>query len=42
MRKQGLENMVVTGKIDGKRGRPRLNFVRSPTMLMHVSEIEAR
>ena len=42
MRKQGLENIVVTGKIEGERsrGRPRLNFMKSLSQLLKISEVE--
>ena len=42
MRKHGLENIVVTGKIEGKRsrGRPRLNFMKSLSQLLKISEAE--
>ena len=38
MRKHGLENIVVTGKIEGERsrGRPRLNFMKSLSQLLKV------
>ena len=37
MIKQGLENIVVPGKIEGKRGRgrPRLKCLRRLSQLMH-------
>ena len=42
MRKHGLENIVVTGKIEGERsrGRPRLNFMKSLSQLLKISEVE--
>ena len=42
MRKHGLENIVVTGKIEGERsrGRPRLNFMKSLSQLLNISEVE--
>ena len=42
MRKHGLENIVVTGKIEGerRRGRPRLNFIKSLSQLLKISEVE--
>ena len=40
MRKHGLENILVTGKIEGERsrGRPRLNFMKSLSQLLKISE----
>ena len=42
MRKHRLENIVVTGKIEGERGRgrPRLNFMKSLSQLLKISEVE--
>ena len=42
MRKHRLENIVVTGKIEGERsrGRPRLNFMKSLSQLIQISEVE--
>ena len=43
MRKHGLEHIVVTGKIEGERssrGRPRLNFMKSLSQLLKISEVE--
>ena len=42
MRKHGLENIVVTGKIEGERsrGRPRLNFMKSLSQLLKISKVE--
>ena len=42
MRKHGLENIVVTGKIEGEisRGRQRLNFMKSLSQLLKISEVE--
>ena len=42
MRKHGLENIVVTGKIEGERsrGRPRLNSMKSLSQLLKISEQE--
>ena len=42
MRKHGLENIVVTGKIEGEgsRGRPRLNFMKRLSQLLKISEVE--
>ena len=42
MRKHSLENIVVTGKIEGERsrGRPRLNFMKSLSQLLKISEVE--
>ena len=42
MRKHGLENIVVTGKIEGERsrGRPRLKFMKSLSQLLKISEVE--
>ena len=42
MRKHGLENIVVIGKIEGERsrGRPRLNFMKSLSQLLKISEVE--
>ena len=42
MRKHRLENIVVTGKIEGERsrGRPRLNFMKSISQLLKISEVE--
>ena len=42
MRKLRLENIVVTGKIEGERsrGRPRLNFTKSLSQLLKISEVE--
>ena len=42
MRKHGLENIVVTGKIEGERsrGRSRLNFMKSLSQLLKISEVE--
>ena len=38
MRKHGLENIVVTGKIEGERsrGRPRMNFTKSLSQLLKI------
>ena len=38
IRKHGLENIVVTGKIEGERsrGRPRLNFMKSLSQLLKI------
>ena len=40
MRKHRLENIVVTGNIEGERsrGRPRLNFMKSLSQLLKISE----
>ena len=40
--KHGLENIVVTGKIGGERsrGRPRLNFMKSLSQPLKISEVE--
>ena len=37
-----LENIVVTGKIEDERsrGRPRLNFMKSLSQLLKISEVE--
>ena len=37
-----IENIVVTGKIEGERsrGRPRLNFMKSLSQLLKISEVE--
>ena len=42
MRKHGLENIVVTGKIEAERsrGKPRLNFTKSLSQLLKISEVE--
>ena len=42
MRKHSLENIVVTGKIEGERsrGRPRLNFMKSLSQQLKISEVE--
>ena len=42
MRKHRLENIVVTGKIEDERsrGRPRLNFMKSLSQLLKISEVE--
>ena len=42
MRKHRLENIVVTGKIEGERsrGRPRLNVMKSLSQLLKISEVE--
>ena len=42
MRKHRLENIVVTGKIEGERsrGRPRLSFMKSLGQLLKISEVE--
>ena len=42
MRKHRRENIVVTGKIEGERsrGRPRLNFMKSFSQLLKISEVE--
>ena len=41
-RKHRRENIVVTGKIEGERsrGRPRLNFMKSLSQLLKISEVE--
>ena len=42
MRKHGLENIVSHWKIEGERsrGRPRLNFMKSLSQLLKISEVE--
>ena len=42
MRTHRLENIVVTGKIEGERSRgsPRLKFMKSLSQLLKISEVE--
>ena len=42
MRKEGIENLALTGKVGGKRGkgRPRLTFMRSLSAWTNVEESE--
>ena len=42
MRKHRIENIVVTGEIESERsrGRPRLNFMKSLSQLLQISEVE--
>ena len=42
MRKENIEHLVVTGKIEGKksRGRPRLTYISSLSKCTGLSEVE--
>ena len=42
LRNKEIENLIVTGKLEGKRGvgRPRLTFIRSLSDWIGISEIE--
>ena len=42
LRNKEIENLIVTGKLEGKRGvgRPRLTFTRSLSDWIGISEIE--